>query len=63
MSKKFCPTHHLYYNGVECPMCLQDRVSKLEKHYTPTQEPKKIQEEREITESDLEALVNKFNVK
>lgn len=60
--KKFCPTHHLYYQDVECPMCRQERVQHMSQRYTTNSEEPK-EERKEINEDDLMKLVEKFNVR
>lgn len=30
MNKKLCQIHHLYFKTRECPMCLEERIKKLE---------------------------------
>ena len=54
--KKFCRKHSFYYRDVECPFCLRERVGK----FMPKTE---IKDEREATESELAALLEKFNTK
>lgn len=65
MSKNFCITHHFYYEGVECPLCQQERYSKMADKYAKKmveENPKSKKEtDREITESDLIKLMEKFN--
>lgn len=70
MDKKFCITHHLYYNGSECPMCLSERLNYYDRKYnghnndvTKKDEQKKHKEkvDREINEDDISKLINKFN--
>jgi hypothetical protein len=59
-NKKFCQVHHLFYEGIECPMCLKERVARLEKLYA---EKEVINEEKEPTAEMLEALADKFNTR
>ena len=70
MDKKFCTTHHLYYQGFECPMCLSERVSYYDHKYngrnndTPKKDGQKRHKDkvdREINEDDISMLINKFN--
>lgn len=68
MDKKFCATHHLYYRGNECPLCLSERISYYDRKYNNTDkgcddEKDKVKEkkDREINDDDLSKLVNKFN--
>lgn len=55
--KRLCRKHSFYYRGVECPFCLKERVSR----FIPKTEIK--EEDREATELELAALLNKFNGK
>ena len=68
--KNFCPTHHLYYKGNVCPLCEKERIDHMAKKFGKkemqaivgddfTKNEKKYR--KEITESDLERLVQKFN--
>jgi len=63
MEKKYCPTHHLYYTGFECPLCLQEKSEALARRFYT--EPVKVEikkdEPKEVTEESLAALVAKFN--
>lgn len=71
MNKKFCATHHLYYQGTECSMCLNERLSYYDHKYNvshnkvETNENKKSMsqkgKDREINEDDISKLMNKFN--
>lgn len=68
MSKKFCATHHLYYNGTECPMCLSERLNYYDHKYNGKTEDVKREKtfkkkDREINEDDISKLVEKFNKK
>ena len=54
--RKFCTKHSFYFRGVECPFCLKERVGR----FMPKEE---VEEERPITEIELNALVEKFNGK
>lgn len=60
MNKKLCPIHHLYFRGVECPLCLSERVKKFEKHSSNNEMAKKKDEYREVTEDMLDKLKSKF---
>lgn len=72
--KKYCSIHHFYYNGEECPFCASERVQALSRKFNKDKiedKPKKdsVKKEKnksndkEITQTDLEKLKNKFNVK
>ena len=69
MTKKLCPTHHLYYNGERCPLCESERIenyaSKFGKYGNGTVDDKqqKAEKERDINEEDLERLINKYGAK
>lgn len=68
MNKKFCATHHLYYNGVECPMCLSERLNHYDHKYNSKTEDVKQEKafkkkDREINEDDISKLMEKFNKK
>ena len=57
-TKKFCKTHHFFYHGVECPLCLKERVAKMTVcHKNNDNNPK------EATETDIQKLLDKFNTK
>ena len=68
MNKKFCATHHLYYNGTECPMCLSERLNYYDYKYNGktedvTQEKTFKKKDRDINEDDISKLMEKFNKK
>ena len=69
MTKKLCPTHHLYYTGERCPLCESERIesyaSKFGKYGNNTVDDKqqKAEKERDINEEDLERLINKYGAK
>lgn len=60
--KEICTIHRFYYSGRECPLCAQERFRKLS-HRFPIQEKteSKPNRDREITNDDLNRLVNKFS--
>lgn len=62
MEKKFCTVHHLYYNGVECPLCLSERIGKIEKKYNSWNTDEKTEKE-EVTGDMLENLKLNFGSK
>ena len=57
MEKKLCEVHFFKYSGVECPFCVQERVSKFLVKKPETE--KKVS--GEITEDMIEKLKNKFS--
>lgn len=59
--KKYCPTHHFYYTGEECPFCRQERIQKLDKRFNkkPVVE-KESDADKEITMDDIQKLKDKF---
>ena len=66
--KTLCPTHHLFYEGMECPLCRQERIEKYTQKFAQHQpvkeiKPKKTEKKREITDEDISKLMNKFNSK
>ena len=67
--KKYCSIHHFYYSGEECPFCASERVQALSRKFNKDKiedKPKKEKNksnDKEITQTDLEKLKNKFNVK
>lgn len=64
--KNFCPIHHLYYTGNNCPLCEKERIDSMVKKYDSKEKQKLVKEEkqsREINEADIQRLIEKFNVK
>lgn len=61
--KKLCPTHFFSYSGNKCPFCEQERIDRLAQRFAKTEEKKTVEKpaEREIEESDLQKLLDKFN--
>lgn len=62
MDKNYCPTHHLYYTGQECPLCASERVNGYAKKFSSKPKEEKVIE-KEISEEDLNKLKDKFNKK
>lgn len=70
-NKNYCPTHHLYYNGSECPLCREERTAMYIKKYgdstvssnTGKEDAKKhkTNNDRGINEEDISKLIEKFN--
>ena len=42
--KKYCPIHCFNYNGMKCPICEQERVDRMVKHYIKPENKKNKQE-------------------
>jgi hypothetical protein len=59
MSKILCSIHHFYYNGVECPLCLEERVREMENKFVKKETVKK-EKQKEITDDMLSKLKSKF---
>lgn len=63
--KTLCPTHHLFYQGVECPLCRQERIEGYSQRFSSHQfvEKKQVKtdKDRAITDDDISKLINKFN--
>lgn len=58
--KQFCTIHHFYFDGNHCPFCEKERLNELAQRYV--REPiKKKNEDRKISQDDLDKLVSKFN--
>ncbi len=72
-NKNYCPIHHLYYSGSECPMCREERTAMYIKKYgdssafpnTKKEDNKKHKSnnDRDINEEDITKLMEKFNGK
>lgn len=65
MDKKLCSVHHLYFKGVECPLCLEERIKRMEEKFAKNDEvvPKKKNATKEVTEDMLNKLKEKFGSK
>lgn len=67
--KQICPVHRFSYSGNVCPFCEKDRIDSLAHRFAKTVETnvvnvhKKKEAQREITENDLQKLMDKFNSK
>ena len=62
--KQICPIHHFAYSGAKCPYCEKERIEELAHRFVKKHEEKpKKEKPKEITESDLKKLVNKFKNK
>ncbi|MDE6285042.1 MAG: hypothetical protein K2M17_04785 [Bacilli bacterium] len=61
--KKYCNVHHFNYSGYKCPFCENDRISSLSHRYVKVVEvvKPKVENNREITQNDIERLKEKFN--
>lgn len=60
--KQFCSIHHYYYNSSVCPFCEQERIEALAHRYVKVLAEKK-NKDREVSQDDLNKLINKFNRK
>lgn len=60
--KTLCSTHHLFYSGVECPLCLKERTQKLSEKYV-SKDKKHTNNKSNISENMLLKLKEKFNKK
>ena len=68
--KQICPIHRFSYSGNVCPFCEKDRINGLAHRFVKTVENNTISvhnvkkgKQQEITENDLQKLINKFNFK
>lgn len=61
--KKFCSTHSLYYTGVECPCCFNDRIAKYYRFTVKVPDKSIDKGEQEPSEDALNKLMEKFNSK
>lgn len=62
MNKKLCPIHHLYYKGIECPLCFEERVKVMEAKFMSHKDAVK-KEPNIVTFDMLDKLKEKFNTK
>ena len=60
--KNYCQIHHLFYEGNECPLCRKERAERYSQKFKKEEKPVK-KEKTEVTVSDLNKLVEKFNSK
>ena len=67
--KQICPIHRFAYSGNVCPFCKRDRIDGLAHRFVKTVENNVVSDhntrgiQNEITENDLQKLMNKFNLK
>ena len=67
--KQICPVHRFSYSGSVCPFCEKDRIDALTHRFGKSRESNvvnannKKEIQREITENDLQKLMDKFNSK
>ena len=68
--KQICPVHRFSYSGSVCPFCEKDRINRLAHRFVKTIESNDVNDhndkkeiQREITENDLQKLMDKFNSK
>ena len=58
-NKNYCIIHHFYYNGNKCPFCEKEKYENIAKKTSNNN----IKVNKEITEEDVQKLINKFNMK
>ena len=63
--KTLCHVHMFNYSGNTCPFCEQERIDKMYKRFIKKSEKQmeNNSEPKEITQSDIERLKEKFNSK
>lgn len=61
VSKKICPVHRFSYSSDRCPFCEKERIGNMARKFMKA--PGKKEEDRGISQSDLEKLMEKFNKK
>ena len=61
--KTICPIHHFSYSGSVCPFCEKERLDRLATRFVKEEDRRKPLKEKEITENDIQKLLNKFNKK
>ena len=68
--KQFCTVHCISSRSSVCPFCEKDRINGLAHRFVKTVESNansvhndKKRTQHEITENDLQKLMNKFNLK
>lgn len=61
--KKLCPIHYYYYEGSECPLCMQERMQKMSTRFYQNDSVEKDETagNEEITEDLLNKLKEKFD--
>lgn len=64
--KKLCSIHRYYYNGNECPICMQERVQKMALRWAEKKvdiQKKRLEDKGKHKSMDemLEKLKQKFN--
>ena len=73
--KKFCETHHFFYEGLECPLCQEERSNAYSKKYksifsmkieTDSKVGGNYNSDKKyakpISRDDLQKLCKKFNI-
>ena len=68
--KQFCTVHCFSYSSSVCPFCEKDSINRLAHRFGKSRESNvvsvhnhKKEIQREITENDLQKLMDKFNSK
>lgn len=60
-NKNYCDIHHYYFSVKECPICEAERLEKYVKKFGVKTKDKTLKEEKEINDSDITKLMEKFN--
>lgn len=64
MEKQLCQTHHLFYNGLECPLCREEKIKRMAAKYVKKhQSATKNEKQNNVTEEMLGQLKDKFGFK
>ena len=64
MEKQLCQTHHLFYNGFECPLCREEKIKRMAAKYAKKQQrTTKTEKQSNVTEEMLGQLKDKFGSK
>ena len=63
-NKKYCPIHCFNYSGPKCPICEQERIGRMVKYFSKSDEHKEDtpkEEVKEVSQESLNMLLEKFN--
>ena len=67
--KTICPIHRFMYKGDVCPLCEKERIDSLAKRYVNNGNKERVslnkekKLDREISENDINKLLEKFGKK